>query len=175
MNMHKFLLSMAILCLATNTKAQDDPYAKLKELGITLPKTSAPMANYVPFVRTGNLVYISGTGPTKPNGETYHGKLGEKLDVKEGYDAARAVGIQALAILQEACGGDLRKVKHVVKVLGMVNSAPGFTQQPAVINGFSDLMVAVFGEKGRHARSAVGMAALPMDISVEVEMIVEVE
>jgi enamine deaminase RidA (YjgF/YER057c/UK114 family) len=173
--MHRFLLLLALIGLGHPTKAQEDPYANLKKLDITLPKTSPPFATFVPYVRTGNLVYLSRTGPTRPDGFTYHGKLGDKLDVKEGYDAARAVGIQILAILQEACGGDLRKVKRIVKVLGMVNSAPTFTQQPAVINGFSDLMVAVFGDRGKHARSAVGMASLPNDISVEVEMIVEVE
>jgi enamine deaminase RidA (YjgF/YER057c/UK114 family) len=173
--MHKLLLCLALLCACISAQGQDDPYARLKELGITLPKTSPPIATYVPYVRTGNLIFLSGLGPTKPDGETYHGKLGDKLDVKAGYDAARATGIQQLARLQEACGGDLRKVKRIVKVLGMVNSTPDFTQQPAVINGFSDLLVAVFGDKGKHARSAVGMASLPNDISVEVEMVVEVE
>ena len=173
--MNRTLVLLLLSCFAITVNAQDDPVANLKKLGITLPKPAAPIANYVPWNRTGNLIYLSGAGPTTLDGQTIKGKLGQDLDVKAGYDAARATGIQLLAILQEACGGDLRKVKRIVKALGMVNSTPEFTQQPAVINGFSDLMVAVFGEKGKHARSAVGMVALPNNIAVEVELIVEVE
>lgn len=173
--MNRTLLVLLFACLAFTVTAQDDPASNLKKLGITLPKPAAPIANYVPWNRTGNLIYLSGAGPTTVDGQTIKGKLGQDLDVKAGYDAARAVGIQLLAILQDACGGDLRKVKRVVKALGMVNSTPDFTQQPAVINGFSDLMVAVFGDKGKHARSAVGMTALPNNIAVEIELIVEVE
>jgi enamine deaminase RidA (YjgF/YER057c/UK114 family) len=173
--MNRTLLLLFVTFLALGVHAQDDPVANLKKLGITLPKPATPIANYVTWNRTGNLIYLSGAGPTTVDGQTIKGKLGVDLDVKAGYEAAKAVGIQLLAVLQEACGGDLRKVKHVIKAFGMVNSAPDFTQQPAVINGFSDLMVAVFGEKGKHARSAVGMAALPNNIAVEIELIVEVE
>ena len=148
---------------------------KLKQMGITLPEAPAPVANYVPTVRTGNLLYLSGLGPLdRPDGTVSQGKLGQDLTVEEGYQVARSVGINLIARLKGAVG-DLDKVKRIVKLLSMVNSAPGFTQQPAVANGCSDLMVEVFGDRGRHARSAVGVAALPDDIPVEIEMIVELE
>lgn len=147
---------------------------KLKEMGITLPDTPAPVANYVPAVRTGNLVYFSGLGPAaRPDGTTPQGKLGDNMSVEDGYEAARLTGINILARLKGELG-DLDKVKRVVKLLSMVNTTPDFTQQPAVANGCSDLMVEVFGEKGRHARSAVGMNSLPNSIPVEIEIIVEV-
>ena len=147
---------------------------KLAQLGVTLPDSPSPIANYVPAVRTGNLLYLSGVGPAaKPDGEVPAGKLGSDLTVEEGYEAARLAGINLLARLKAELG-DLNRVARVVKLLSMVNSASGFTQPPAVANGCSDLLVEVFGEKGRHARSAVGMAALPNDIPVEIEMIVEV-
>ncbi len=148
---------------------------KLAQLGVTLPDSPSPIANYVPAVRTGNLLYLSGVGPAaKPDGKVPAGKVGSDLTVEEGYEAARLVGINLLARLKAELG-DLDRVTRVVKLLSMVNSAPDFTQPPAVANGCSDLLVEVFGEKGRHARSAVGMAALPNDIPVEIEMIVEVE
>ena len=148
---------------------------KLKELGITLPSPQAPAANYVPAVRTGNLLFLSGVGPApRPDGTTPSGKVGKDLSIEEGYEAARLVCLNLLARLEDALG-DLDKVVRVVKLLGMVNAAPDFTQQPAVINGCSDLLVEVFGDKGRHARSAVGMGSLPFNIAVEIEMIVEVE
>jgi enamine deaminase RidA (YjgF/YER057c/UK114 family) len=134
----------------------------------------APMANYVRAVRTGNLVYLAGHGPTKADGSNIQGKVGKDMTVEEGYMAARQVGIAMLSTLKAEVG-DLKKVKRIVKVLGMVNCTETFTDQPKVINGFSDLMVAVFGPKGMHARSAVGMISLPSNIAVEVEMIVEVE
>ncbi len=147
---------------------------KLKELGITLPETPAPMANYVPAVRTGNLLYLAGLGPAaRPDGTSPQGKLGKDLSVEEGYEAARLTGINILARLKGELG-DLDRVKRIVKLLSMVNTAPDFTQQPAVANGCSDLMVEVFGEKGRHARSAVGMNSLPNSIPIEIEIIVEV-
>ena len=146
---------------------------KLLELGITLNEPSKPVGNYVNSVRTGNLIYMAGLGPLGPNGYIT-GKLGQDLSIAEGYDAARYTAISQLTALKAEIG-DLNKVKRIVKVFGMVNSTPTFTQQPAVINGFSDLMVAVFGDRGRHARAAVGMVALPMNICVEIEMIVEVE
>jgi enamine deaminase RidA (YjgF/YER057c/UK114 family) len=150
-----------------------DPEAKLKELGITLPAPGAPIANYVNAVRTGNLVFLAGKGPTGPDGKDIVGRLGKDMTVEQGYQAARSVAINHLAVLKAELG-DLKRVTRIVKVLGMVNSDPAFTQQPAVINGYSDLIVSVFGEKGKHARSAVGMATLPNGIAVEVEMIVEI-
>lgn len=146
---------------------------KLKQLGFILPKAPAPVANYVGSVRTGNLVFISGSGPITPDGVMITGKLGADLKVEDGYKAAQLCALNMLAHLKAQIG-DLDKVTRIVKVLGMVNSAPTFTDQPKVINGCSDLLVNVFGDKGRHARSAVGMAALPMNIAVETEMVVEV-
>lgn len=147
---------------------------RLKELGIELPESPAPIANYVPAVRTGNLLYLSGVGPAAPaEGPAPTGKLGADLSIEQGYEAARLVGINLIARLKSELG-DLGRVNRVIKLLSMVNSAPDFDQQPAVANGCSDLLVEVFGDKGRHARSAVGMAALPGNIPVEIEMIVEV-
>jgi enamine deaminase RidA (YjgF/YER057c/UK114 family) len=148
--------------------------ARIKELGITLPKPGKPLGNYIPGVQVGNLLFLSGHGPEREGGATVRGKLGRDLTVEEGYKVAREVGIKLLGSAQSLLGS-LDKVKRVVKVLGMVSSAEGFGAQPQVINGFSDLMVEVFGENGRHARSAVGMAELPIGIPVEIEMILEVE
>ena len=150
------------------------PEENLKKLGIILPQQSSPIANYVNYVRTGNLIYFSGTGPNDADKGMVKGKLGKDLTIDQGREAARITGINMIANLKSAIG-DLSKVKRIVKVLGMVNSTEDFTDQPKVINGFSDLMVAVFGEKGKHARSAVGMMALPLNMAVEIEMIVEVE
>lgn len=146
---------------------------RLKELGITIATPRPPQANYVPTVRTGNLVFLSGTGPYLPDGGLITGKVGSDLTVERGYEAARWTMLALLANLQVELG-DLERVVRVVKLLGMVNCTPDFTRQPEVINGASDLLVEIFGERGRHARSAVGMIALPRDISVEIEMIVEV-
>jgi len=151
-----------------------DPEAKLKELGITLPEPAAPIANYVNVVRTGNLLFLAGKGPLQKDGKDVVGRLGKDMSVDDGYQAARSVAIAHLAVLKHELG-DLKRVRRIVKVLGMVNSDPAFTQQPAVVNGYSDLMVAVFGERGKHARSAVGMATLPNGIPVEVEVIVEID
>ncbi len=151
-----------------------DPEAKLKELGIVLPAVSAPVANYVNTVRTGNLVFVSGKGPQKDDGSYIEGRVGSDLTIEEGYAAGRLTGIHSLAALKAELG-NLNKVKRVVKVLGMVNADPGFRDQPKVVNGFSDLMVEVFGDRGKHARSAVGMGSLPTNIAIEVEVIVEVE
>lgn len=154
--------------------ADYDPEARLAELGIELSTPSPPVANYVNAVRTGNLLFLAGKGPTQANGENITGKLGsEDLTIEQGYEAARLTGISQLSVLKAELG-NLNKVKRIVKVLGMVNSTPDFTDQPKVINGYSDLMVAVFGERGKHARAAVGMVALPSNIAVEIEMIVEV-
>ena len=148
---------------------------RIKELGIALPPPSKLLGNYVPGVRVGNLLFLSGHGPIRGDGQaTVRGKVGRDLSVEDGYKAAREVGVNLLGSARTLLGS-LDKVKRVVKVLGMVNSAEGFGEQPKVINGFSDLMVEVFGENGRHARSAVGMAELPSGIPVEIEMILEVE
>ncbi len=149
--------------------------ARLEELGIELPDTPPPIANYVPAVRTGDLLYLSGLGPAaRADGSTLIGKVGSDLTQEEGYEAARLTGINIISRMKGELG-DLDRVKRVVKLLGMVNSDPKFNQQPAVVNGCSDLLVEVFGDKGRHARSAVGMASLPNDIPVEIEVIVEIE
>ena len=149
--------------------------SRLEHLGISLPAEPVPIANYVPGVRTGNLLYLSGLGPaSRADGAAPSGKVGRDLTTEEGYEAARLTGINILARMKGILG-DLDKVRRVVKLLGMVNSAPDFNQQPAVVNGCSDLLVEVFGEKGRHARSAVGMASLPNDIPVEIEVVIEVE
>ena len=149
--------------------------ARIKELGITLPQPAKPVGNYIPGVRVGTLLYLSGHGPVRVDGQpTARGKVGRDLSTEEAYKVAREVGINLLGSARVILGS-LDKVKRIVKVLGMVNSADGFGEQPKVINGFSDLMVEVFGENGRHARSAVGMAELPMGIPVEIEMILEVE
>ena len=150
--------------------------ARLKEKTITLPQPATPVASYVGAVRVGNLLFLSGHGPLRTDGKpSARGKLGKDLTVEQGARVAREVGLSLLATARASLG-TLDKVKRVVKVLGMVNSADGFGDQPKVINGFSDLMVEVFGEAiGKHARSAVGMAELPMGIPVEIEMILEVE
>jgi enamine deaminase RidA (YjgF/YER057c/UK114 family) len=147
--------------------------AKLDSLGIELPILGVPKANYVHAVRSGNLVFLAGKGPTRADGTRVTGKLGTELSVAQGYEAARLVAIQQLAALKQELG-DLGKVTRIVKVHGMVNASPHFTEHSQVINGFSDLMVEVFGERGKHARAAVGMGSLPSGIAVEIEMIVEV-
>jgi enamine deaminase RidA (YjgF/YER057c/UK114 family) len=150
---------------------------KLTEMGLSLPPSPSPVANYVPAVRSGNLLFVSGHGPAFVKDgkiEYIRGKLGKDLTVEQGYEAARQV---MLNILQSIKGviGDLDKVRRIVKVLGFVNCTEDFPDQPKVINGASDLLVALYGERGRHARSAVGMQQLPFGIAVEIEMVVEVE
>lgn len=147
---------------------------RLKEKGLELPAPPSPIAAYVTAVRTGNLVFVSGHGPHRGGELVYRGKLGQDVDVETGYQAAQLVCLNMLASLKAEIG-DLDRVKRIVKLLGMVNCTPDFGQQPEVINGASDLLGHVFGERGRHARSAVGMGSLPRGISVEIEMIVEVE
>lgn len=154
-------------------EASYNPEAKLKALNITLPSPPQPVANYVNGVRTGNLIFLAGKGPKAADGTELHGKLGQDVSIEEGYAGARLTAINQLAVLKTMLG-DLRKVKRIVKVLGMVNSDPNFVEQPKVINGFSDLMVEVFGDRGRHARAAVGMASLPRGQAVEIELVVEV-
>lgn len=172
--MTKYPLSFLIILFIVMTTQAQSPEEKLQQLGITLPVPSKPVATYVNAVRTGNLIYLSGKGPTNPDGTNITGKVGKDLSIQQGYEAAKSTGVNLLAALKAEIGS-LNKVKRIVKVLGMVNCASDFTEQPQVINGFSDFMVEVFGEKGRHARSAVGMNALPKNIAVEIEMIVEVE
>lgn len=147
--------------------------ARLKEMGIKLPPAVTPVANYVPAVRTGNLVFLSGHGPFKEDGSLITGKVGSQLTAEQGYEAARRVAVGLLGSLKAEIG-NLEKVKRVVKLLGLVNCPSDFTDQPKVINGASDFLVEVFGARGKHARSAVGTNALPMNIAVEIEMIVEV-
>jgi enamine deaminase RidA (YjgF/YER057c/UK114 family) len=170
--MRNFIFLVALLSSLLATA--QSPEENLKKLNIQLPKASAPVASYVNAVKTGNLIFLAGKGPRKENGEYVTGKLGDSLNIQQGYDAARLTGINQLAVLKELLG-DLSKVKRIVKVNGYVNSTNNFYNQPQVMNGYSDLMLQVFGEKGRHARTALGTNTLPMNIAVEVEMIVEVE
>lgn len=148
---------------------------RLKELGITLPPVGGPLGNYVHAKRAGNLLYLSGKGPEGMDGSMPKGKLGAGMSVDEGYRHARQVGLVLVAAMREALSGDLDRVEGIVKVLGMVNAAPDFEDHPRVVNGCSDLFVEVFGEAGRHARSAVGMSSLPAGIPVEIEVIVAVK
>lgn len=145
--------------------------AKLKELGIELPEVPGPAGNYVHAVQTGNLLYLAGKGPIDSNAK---GKVGADVSTEQAYEHARQVGRTLLAVMKQELGS-LDRVTRIVKVLGMVNGAPDFGQQPQVINGCSDLFVEVFGDAGRHARSAVGMGSLPNQITVEIEVIVEVK
>lgn len=146
---------------------------KLKELGLMLPQPPKPVANYLTAVKTGNLLFISGHGPYDDGNTKISGKVGRELTMEEGYQAARNVTLNCLATVKAAVG-DLDKVKRVVKLLGMVNCTEDFKDQPKIINGCSDLLVAIFDEAGKHARSAVGMQALPNQIPVEIEMILEI-
>ncbi|SMY08402.1 RidA family protein [Flavimaricola marinus] len=146
---------------------------KLAEMGVTLPDAPPPQATYVPFVITGNTVYVSGQVSQGPDGLIL-GRLGEDMDVEAGAAAARSCAISLLAQVSKACGGDLERLVRVVKLTGFVNSTADFTDHPKVINGASDFFVEAMGEKGRHARSAVGMVALPLGVAVEVEGIFEI-
>jgi enamine deaminase RidA (YjgF/YER057c/UK114 family) len=150
-----------------------NPEARLDSLGIELRDQGTPVANYVHAVRSGNLLFLAGKGPKQANGENITGKLGEELTLEEGYAAAREAGINQLSVLKMELG-NLNKVKRIVSVHGMVNAVPDFKDHSKVINGYSDLMVAVFGDQGKHARAAVGMGSLPGYMAVEVEMVVEV-
>ncbi|MGB9867078.1 MAG: RidA family protein [Bacillota bacterium] len=147
---------------------------RLKELGITVPEPAKPVAAYVPAVISGNLVYTAGQIPLKDGQLAFKGKVGQELSLEQGYEAAKICTINCLAAIKGVLGS-LDRVKRVVKVTGFVNSAPGFTDQPKIVNGASELLVQVFGEKGKHARSAVGVAELPLNAAVEVEMVVEFE
>ena len=147
--------------------------ARLKELGIELPETTTPMANYVNAVRTGNLLYLAGKGPGMPGKPLPQGKVGRDFSIEQAYQLARETGLNLISVMKAELG-DLDKVVRIVKVLGMVNATSEYGHQPEVINGCSDLFVEVFGERGKHARSAVGMGSLPRGIPVEIEVIVEV-
>ena len=158
----------------TEPRRQVDPYAALLALGLALPAPRPPVANFLPAVIAGGLVFLSGQGPVGPEGIVYKGKVGSTLSLADGYAAARLSTLNLLAALHQAIG-DLTRVRKIVKVLGMVNAGPDFTAHPQVINGCSDLLVSVFGpEVGPHARSAVGMGSLPGQIAVEIEMIVAI-
>jgi enamine deaminase RidA (YjgF/YER057c/UK114 family) len=167
-------LFLLICFFAASPAIAQTPEERLAKLNIELAKPAEPMASYVHYVRVGNLLYLSGKGPQNAIGEYTKGKLGKDLTIEQGYAAARLTAINQLAVLKLALG-DLSKVKRIVKVNGFVNSEPNFYDHPKVINGFSDLMVEVFGEKGRHARTSLGVAALPANMAVEIEVIVEVE
>ena len=148
--------------------------ARLQELGITLPEASSPIANYVNFKMVDNFVYISGKGPLTP-AKTITGKVGSDLTLEEAYEAARITGISLISVLKLAAGGDLDNVDQIVKLLGFVACAPDFYDAPKVINGCSDLLVEVFGDSGRHARSAIPTCQLPLNIPVEIEMIAKLK
>ena len=143
-------------------------------MNIELPAVTPMSGSFTHAVRVDNLIFLSGKGPRESNGEYIKGKVGEELSIEQGYQAARLVAIIQLSVLKNELG-DLKKIKRIVKVNGFVNSASGFYDQPKVVNGFSDLLVEVFGEKGKHARTAIGAGGLPFNMAVEVEMIVEVE
>ncbi|WP_425392234.1 RidA family protein [Ekhidna sp.] len=189
--MKNLILSLLILlfafgCQKSNEHTHDVPEQeievlydydvedKIASMGIQLVEPAAPVANYVNAVRTGNLIFMAGKGPSLPEGGYVTGKVGEDLTIEEGYEAAKLVAAAQLSALKAEIG-DLNKVVRIVKVLGMVNCTSDFGNQPEVINGFSDTMVEVFGERGKHARAAVGMGSLPRSIAVEIEMIVEVQ
>lgn len=172
--MKKILLSFIATFFLSGILAGQDAEAKLKEKGIVLTPPASPVANYVNAVRVGNLLYLAGKGPQKADNTFITGKVGKELTIEQGYEAARLTAINHLAVLKNELGS-LNKVKRIVKVLGMVNCTEDFKDQPKVINGYSDLMVEIFGDRGKHARSAVGMYALPFNMAVEVEVIVETE
>lgn len=167
------LFFLFFLIVSTSLFAQT-PEQNLAQLKISLPDVPDAVGSYVDITRTGNLLFLSGKGPRQPNGEYIKGKLGTDLTIEQGYAAARLTAINQLAVLKKELG-DLKKIKRIVKVNGYVNSAGTFYDQPKVVNGFSDLLIEVFGDAGRHARTSVGTAALPMNMAIEVEMVVEVE
>ena len=174
----KHLMFFYLLLFSCTLSAQNlydyNVEERLKELNIELSTPAKPVANYVGAIRTGNLIFLSGKISKDKNGELIKGKLGKDLTTDQGYEAAKSCGNDILSNLKEEVG-DLNKVVRIVKVTGFVNSDPNFTDQSKVINGFSDLMADVFGERGKHARAAVGMASLPLGAAVEVEMIVEIQ
>jgi enamine deaminase RidA (YjgF/YER057c/UK114 family) len=148
--------------------------SRLAELGIEIPEAAAPVANYLGYVQSGKLVFVSGQVTLKDGEFLYKGKLGESISLEDGQAAARLCAINIIGQLKAACGGDLDRVRRIVKLGGFVNSTPDFTDQPKVINGASDLMVEVFGDKGRHARAAVSAGSLPVGIAVEIDAVAEI-
>lgn len=146
----------------------------LAKLGLTIPDLTPPVANFVPYVVTGNLVYVSGQVPIRDGKALFVGKLGQELNIEQGQEAARACALTVLSVIRHACGGDLDKVKRCVRLGGFVNSTPDFTAQPQVLNGASDLMVLLFGDRGRHARVAISVNSLPLGAAVEVDAIFEI-
>jgi enamine deaminase RidA (YjgF/YER057c/UK114 family) len=171
----RYLSFVFLLLCSSITYGQTSIDQKLKELGIELITPTSPVANYAKAVQTGNLVYLSGHGPTKADGKDIIGKVGKDLSTEQGIEAAKRTAISLLSTLKMQLGGDLSRVKRIVKVNGWVNCTDNFKDQPKVMNGCSDLLVAVFGEKGKHARTSLGTNALPSNIAIEIEMIVEVE
>jgi enamine deaminase RidA (YjgF/YER057c/UK114 family) len=172
MKRHVYTL-LLLLSVASVTNAQSIEQ-KLTSMGLVLSTPTKPVANYVKAVRTGNLLFLAGHVSTRADGSPITGKLGRDMTVEQGYEAAKATTVSLLSTLKAELG-ELSRIRRIVKVTGFVNSTPDFPDQPKVINGCSDLLVALFGEKGKHARSAVGMAALPSNYAVEIEMVVEVE
>ena len=177
-NFYSFIVIFSLLftsCVAEESSKTKDynTEQKLEELGIQLSSPSSPVANYLNTVRTGNLIFISGKGPLKKDGNYILGKLGENLTLEQGYEAARLTAINLISTLKASIG-DLSKVKRIVRVTGMVNASSDFIDHPKVVNGCSDLLVEVFGDNGKHTRAAVGMNSLPLNIAVEIDMIVEV-
>jgi len=166
-----FLLSVSV----SVGYAQQSVDEKLKQLGVELITPTAPVANYAKAVRTGNLIYLSGHGPTRADGKDITGKVGKDLSVEQAIEAAKRTAISLLSTLKVELGGDLSRVRRIVKVNGWVNCTDNFKDQPKVMNGCSDLLVAVFGDKGKHARTSLGTNALPSNIAIEIEMIVEVD
>jgi enamine deaminase RidA (YjgF/YER057c/UK114 family) len=164
---------LVLTATAAIAQGTASPEARLKALGIQLPPAPKPLASYVPAVRTGNLVFLAGQGPLADGKPTVAGKVGAELSEEQGNKAARATMLTLLAVLRQEIGS-LDRVRRVVKLVGWVNSAPGFTRQPWVINGASDLLIEVFGDAGKHARSSLGANELPLNIPVEIELVVEV-
>ncbi|MBK8515627.1 MAG: RidA family protein [Saprospiraceae bacterium] len=171
--MTRKLIILLLLHLYIQLASAQDAESRLIALKLVLPPVTSPVASYVSSVRTGNLLYISGKGPKKIDGTYIVGKVGGSLNIEQGQEAARLSGMIILAELKQQLGS-LNRVNRIVKVLGMVNATPDFEDHPKVINGFSDLMIEVFGDKGKHARSAVGVTSLPFGMAVEIEIIVEV-
>jgi enamine deaminase RidA (YjgF/YER057c/UK114 family) len=171
----RHLAAVLLITCVSACYGQSSIDEKLKQLGIELITPTSPVANYAKAVRTGNLIYLSGHGPTKADGKDIIGKVGKDLSVEQGIEAAKRTAISLISTLKMELGGDLSRVKRIVKVNGWVNCADTFKDQPKVMNGCSDLLVAVFGDKGKHARTSLGTNALPSNIAIEIEMIVEVE
>jgi len=172
--MRHLILVLLTSCF-TISYGQNPIEDKLKELGVELIVPTKPVANYAKAVRTGNLIFLSGHGPTKADGQDIIGKVGKELSTDQGIEAARRTAISLISTLKMELGGDLSRVRRVVKVNGWVNCTNDFKDQPKVMNGCSDLLVAVFGQKGKHARTSLGTNALPSNIAIEIEMTVEVD